>query len=128
MGGFRFTGVSIDLRLHSGAARLVRTSGVDINDVIVQCGELGLGEERQKMVVAAMTVDDQDFLAAIARHFIGGFLQEFELQFGAISEGAGLVFGFEDLAVEISWKDDGEFLGGGVFGEIAHIDEVGAEG
>lgn len=45
----------------------------------------------------------------------------------AVGDCARLVFGFGNLAKVISRKDDGVFVGSGVLGGIANIDEVGAE-
>jgi hypothetical protein len=39
--------------------------------------ELGLGKKGKQMLVSAVAVDDNDLLAAIPRHFIRGFLEQF---------------------------------------------------
>jgi hypothetical protein len=47
--------------------------------------------------------------------------------FRAISQRARLVFGFENLAVEIRRKDDGVFFLRGVLGSIAYVDQIRAQ-
>lgn len=89
--------------------------------------ELRLREKGKKAFVAAVAVDDDDFLAAVAGHFVGGFLEKFELEFAAVSDGAGFVFGFEDLAEEILREDDSVFLFGGVQRGVADVEQVRAE-
>ena len=80
-------------------ASVLRSALVEnIDDVVVGLVELRLREEGQQAVVAAVAVDDQNFLAAVARHFVGGFLQESELHVAAVGHGAGLVLGLGDLA------------------------------
>ena len=62
--------------------RLARAGARDsehVDDVIVRCLELRLGEERQQAVVAAVPVHDDDLLAAIPRHLVRGLLQQLEL-------------------------------------------------
>jgi hypothetical protein len=74
-----------------------------------------------------VTVDDQNFLAAVAGHLVGGFLQQGELQGAAVGHGAGLVLGFGDLAEIVFGENDGVFLLGGVQRGITDIEKVGAE-
>jgi len=38
--------------------------------------ELRLGKKGKQMLVSAMPVDDDDFLAAIAGHFVSGLLKQ----------------------------------------------------
>jgi len=76
----------------------------------VRLVELRLREEGKQMLVSAVAVDDDDFLAAIARHLIGGFLKEFQLKFHAVRDGARLVLGFKNLAEIIFGKNDGVLL------------------
>ena len=71
-----------------------------------------------------MAIYNENFFAAVARHFVGGFLQQFQLQFGAIRQGARLVLGFENLAVEIGREKMAYSSVGRVFGDVAHIDQV----
>ena len=75
-----------------------------------------------------MAIDDEDFFAAVARHFVGGFLEELQLEIAAIGDGAGLVFGFKNLAEIIFGKYDRVFLFGGVQRCVADVEEIGAKG
>ena len=125
---FGFAGVGIDLRHLSGAIGRRGRAERNVDDIIVRGGELGLGEIREQVVIAAVTVRDQDFLATVAGHFVGGFLEQFELQMLAIGDGSGFVAGFENLAEIIFGEDDGIFLRDSVEDGVADVDEVGAEG
>src|SRR6266852_4763972 len=78
------------------------------------------------MLVSAVAVDD-DFLAAIASHLIGGFLKQFQLKFHAIRDGARLVLGLKDLAKIIFGKNDGVLLLRGVQRCVAHVQKVGTQ-
>ena len=89
--------------------------------------ELRLREERQQAVVAAVAVDDQNFLAAVARHLVGGLLQQGELHGAAVGHGAGLVPGLGDLTEIIFGENDGVFLLGGMQRGIADVEKIGAE-
>ena len=75
----------------------------------------------------AVAVDDQDFLAAVAGHLVGGFLQQGELQVAAVGHGAGLVPRFSDLAEIVFGEDDGVFLLGGVQRGVADVEQIGTE-
>ena len=88
---------------------------------------MGLREQRQQAFVAAVAVDDEDFLAAVARHLLHRFLQQRELRAQAVGNGSGLLLGFEDLAEIVFGEDDGVFLLDGVHHGEADIEEVGAE-
>lgn len=79
------------------------------------------------MIVAAVAVDDDDLPAAVAGHLIGGFLEEFELQFRAVSHRAGFMPGFEDLAEVVFGKDDRVLLPGTVKRGVADIDQIRAQ-
>jgi len=68
-----------------------------VHDVIMGRLELRLREKRQQAVVAAMTVHDDDLLAAISGHLVGRLLQQLELQAPAVGHRAGLVLRLEDL-------------------------------
>ena len=74
-----------------------------------------------------MAIDDEDFFATVARHLVGGLLQQSELQVAAIGHGSRLVAGFGDLAKIIFGEDDGIFLLGGVQRGIADVKQVGAQ-
>ncbi len=114
----------------AGAALMRRAfvEDVDVDYVIVRLVELGLCEERQQAVVAAMAVDDQDLLAAVARHLVGGFLQERELHRAAVGHGSGLVLSLGDLAEIVFRENDGVFLRfGGMQRGIADVEKIGAE-
>src|SRR5207253_9965821 len=104
-----------------------RALSEDVDDIIVGFVELRLREEGEKAVVAAVTVDDQDFLAAIARHLVGGLLQQSELQVAAVSHGSGFVARFGDLAEIVFGEDDCVFLLGGMERGVADIEKIGAE-
>jgi len=117
-----------------GYCRLLgRTAGAaappieHVNDVVAQSVQLRLREVGKQVLVAAMAVDDDDFLAAVACHLVGGFLQQLQLNLAAIRDGARLVFGFEDLAEVILGEDHGVFLRGGFERGVAHVEQVGAK-
>ena len=100
----------------------------DVDHVVVWLVELCLREVWQQAFVAAVAVDDQNFLAAVAGHLVGGFLQQGELQVAAVGYRAGFVAGFDNLAEIIFGEDDGVFLLGGVQRGVAYIEQVGADG
>src|SRR4029077_5506847 len=128
VGGFVFTGVVIDAGGFFGRASGAAAFTVqDVDDVIVRTIELRLSEKGKQMFVASVTVDDDDFLAAVARHLFGGFLEELQLQFHAVGNGAGFVLGFENLSEVVLRKNDGVFLLGGFQGSMANIQKIGAE-
>ncbi len=89
-------------------------SPLNIDDVVVWFVELRLREIREKALVATVAVDDKNFFAAVAGHLVGGFLQEIQLNLPAVGDGAGFVFGFENLSEIIFRENDGKFLFGGV--------------
>ena len=124
---FGFTGVLIDFALQRRTAGRIRRAIHDVDDVVAASGELRLREEGQQVVVTAVAVDDQDLLAAVARHFVGGFLQEFKLYVRAVGDGSRLVAGFEDLPEIVSREDHGVFLLGAALSDPAHVDEVRPE-
>src|SRR5215467_4631724 len=100
---------------------------LDVDHVVMGFFQLRLGKKRQQAFVAAMAVYDDDFLAAVAGHFVGGFLQKFQLEVAAVGDGSGFVLGFEDLAEIVLRKNDRIFLFGGVQRGVADVDQVGAE-
>ena len=75
-----------------------------------------------------MTVHDQDLLAAVARHLVGGLLQQGQLKPAAIGHGAGLVLRFRDLSEVVFGKNDDVFLFRGVQSGITHVEQIGAQG
>ena len=126
--GFGFAGVGIDLRHLRGAIGRRGRAERDVDHVIVRGRKLGLREIGEQVVVAAVTVRNQDLLTTVATHFVRGFLQEFELQMLAIGDGSGFVAGFENLAEIIFGEDDGVFLSDSVEDGVADVDEICAEG
>src|SRR4029077_17932826 len=109
------------------SAVLRRALAEYVNDIVVGLVELGLREEREQAVVAAVAVHDQDLLAAVAGHLVGGFLQERELQVAAVGHSAGLVLGLGDLAEVVFGENDGILLFGGVQRSVADVEKIGAE-
>jgi len=102
--GFAFAGVHVDGGF-PGRAAFVRSALVEnVDHVVVRFIELGLREVRKQALVAAVAVDDDHFLAAVASHLVGGFLQQGELHPAAVSHGSGLVTGFGNLAKIYSGK------------------------
>src|SRR5207253_2154785 len=74
-----------------------------------------------------MPVHDDYLLAAVTRHLIGSFLQQFELQMGAVGNSPWLVLRFEDLSEIVFGKHDGIFLLSSVQCGVADVEQVGAE-
>src|SRR5580704_8712156 len=74
-----------------------------------------------------MAVDDDDLLAAITRHLVGGFLKQRKLQIAAIGDGAGLVASFGNLPEIVFGEDDSIFFLGGVKRCITNVQQVGAQ-
>src|SRR6267143_404958 len=72
--------------------------------------EVRLGEEGKQMPVSAMTVDDDNLLAAIACHLIGRFLEQLQLEFHAVGDGSRFVFGFKNLSEVVLRKNNGVLL------------------
>ena len=96
------------------AAGLAAFAVENVDDIVVGLIELSLGEKGKQMLVAAVAVDDEDLLAAVARHFIGGFLEQLQLEFHTVGDGSRFVLGFENLSEIILRKDEGELLLGGL--------------
>src|ERR1043166_5199396 len=92
----------------------VRRAHVNVHDIVMGRGHLRLGEEGKQVIIPAMSVDDQDLLASVARHFVRSLLEEFQLQLRAVSHGAGLMLRFENLAEVILGKNDRIFTLGSV--------------
>ena len=117
-----FAGVVIDAGgLFGRAAGAAALAFENVDDVVVRLIELRLSEEGKQVLVAAVAVHDDDFLAAVARHFVGSFLEELKLKRKAVGDGAGLLFGLEDLAEVILGKHDRIRLLGSVQRCIPHI-------
>src|SRR5208337_561627 len=76
---------------------------------------------------AAVAVDDQDLLASIARHLVGGFLQQGELHAAAVGHGSGLVACLGDLAEVIFREDHRVFLLGRMQRRVSHVKQIGAD-
>ncbi len=84
-------------------------------------------EKRKQMVVPAMPIHDENFLASIASHFIGCLLQQFQLQLGAVSQSSRLVFRFKDLTEVVLGKNNRILLLDAVLDGMADIDEIVAK-
>ena len=82
---------------------------------------------RDRVLIAAVAVDDDHFLAAVARHLVGSFLQQGELHLAAVRDCSRLVAGFGNLSEVIFREDNGVFLLGGVQRGVTHVKEIGAE-
>src|ERR1035438_849077 len=94
---FAFAGVHVDGSLLRWSARRWRALIENVDYIVVRLVELRLGEVREQVLVAAVSVDDDYLLASITRHLVGGFLQQRKLQIAAVSHGSGLVAGLSDL-------------------------------
>src|SRR5262249_7264273 len=128
VGGLVFAGVVVNAGgFFAGAALAVAFADDGVDDVVAGGIEQRLVGVGNQAFVAAVAVDDEDFLASVARHFVGGFLEEFELEVAAVGDSAGFVLGFENLAEIIFGEDDGEFLCGSVKCGVADVEEIGAE-
>src|SRR5579864_1924596 len=127
LGGFAFAGVHVDLGLLCWTALLGRAFVENVDHVVVRLVELGLGEVREQALVAAMAVDNQNFLAAVARPLVGSLLQQGELKAAAVRHGSGFVTCLCDLAEIIFGENDGILLVGGVQRGVADVKQVGAE-
>src|SRR5207249_11937517 len=84
-------------------------------------------EVGKQAVVAAVTVHDDDLLAAIARHLVGRLLQQLELQSPAVGHRAWLVFRLKDLPEIVLGKDDRVFLLGGIERYVSHVEQIVAQ-
>src|SRR5215469_3790835 len=127
--GFAGVHVVLRVRLHAGpAGQVCVRQAEDVDHVVARRGQLRLSEERQQRLIAAVTVHDNDFLAAVARHLLHRLLQQGELRREAVRDGAGLLLRFEYLAEIVLGKDDGVLLLDGVHHGEPHVEQVGAEG
>src|SRR5271155_4271801 len=108
---FGFAGVHVMWRFHSRASGAVEVGQAkDVHDVIMGRLELRLREEWEQVLVPAVPVRDNHFLAAVARHLVSGGLQQFELKACAVRDRAWLVPSLKYLAEIIFREDHGEFL------------------
>ena len=89
--------------------------------------QLGLSKEWQQAVIAPVAIHDDDFLAAVARHFIRGLLQKRQLHFAAVGDGSGLVLGFGNLPEIIFRENNCVLLLGTVQRGVAHVQQIGSE-
>src|SRR5215475_9587472 len=88
------------------AALLWRTLIENVDDIIVRLVELRLCEEGQETVVPAVPIRDEYFLAAVAGHLVGCFLQQCKLQFPAVGDSTGFMASFGDLTEIVFRKND----------------------
>src|SRR5580698_7201593 len=117
--GLRLTGMHIDFGMFSRTSGIPWVPAIDINDIIMRSLQLRLREIREKILVTAVTINDDDLLAAVPAHFVGGFLQQIKLHVHAVGNRSGFMPRLSDLAEIISRKNDGIFVCGGMFGGIA---------
>jgi len=74
-----------------------------------------------------MTIQNDDFLAAVPSHLVGGLLKQVELYLSAIGDGARLVSSFEYLAKIIFGKNDSVFLVRGMQRRISNIEKISSK-
>jgi len=86
------------------SARRRLHSAEHIHHIVMGLFQLALSKERQQVFVSAVPVHDDDLLTTVARHLVGGFLQQLQLELPAVRNGTGLVPGFKDLAKVILGK------------------------
>src|SRR5438094_5863601 len=99
VGGFVFAGVVIDPGgLLCRPAGAVAFAVKHVHYVVLGAGHLCLREEGKQVFVSAVAVHDDDFLAAVARHLVGGFLQQFQLELHTVGHRTGLVLRFKNLS------------------------------
>ena len=125
---FVLTGVVIDSsRLFGWPARFASFAVEHVDDIIPLPIHLRLGKEGKQVLVAAVPVDDDDFLAAVARHLVGGFLEQLQLKFHAVRDGAWLVLGFKNLAKIIFRKNDSEICLHSRQRHVPDIQKIGSQ-
>src|SRR5258708_38521572 len=82
--GLAFSRMHVDGSFFGRTSR-IWTAGVEkVDDVVVWLIELGLGEEWEQALVTSLAVDDNYFLAAVAGHFVGGFLYQRKMHIAAV--------------------------------------------
>src|SRR5579864_306264 len=123
---FRFSSVHVHGGLFRGAARGRFDEAENIDDIVVLFLELALSEIRQQTFVPTVAVYDDDLLAPVARHLVGGFLQQFQLHVAAVGDGAGLVPRLKNLPKIIFWKHNCILLLGRMEGCITDVEQVSA--
>src|SRR5258705_4887747 len=128
VGGFGLAGVHIEWVFFQCVFRLRVGAPLNIDDVVVRAIKLRLREIGKKTLVAAVAVDDKNFLTAIAGHFVSGFLKKVELYLAAVSDSAGLVLGFENLSEIILREDHSIFLVSSRQRSVEHVQQIGTEG
>ena len=106
------------------STRLAALAAKHINHIIFRARHLRLGEEGKQVLVFAVPVHYDDFLAAVARHLIRGFLEQLQLQFHAVRYGARLVLRFKNLPEVIFGKNQGKFLLRRVQSRLANIQKI----
>ncbi len=76
-------------------------------------------KEAEEVYVAAVPVDDEDFLQAITRDLLTHIVQQVQHQLTPYSHCTRLMLCFEDLAEVVPGENDGRFLLGGAKGDFA---------
>src|SRR5215469_1558624 len=117
----------VDLRLLLRTAILWGPFVKHVHNIVMRLVELRLCKVRKQAAVASVAVDDQNFLAAVTRHLVGGFLEECELESAAVGHAARLVFGLGNLSEIVLGEDDSVFPIGCVQRGVADIEEIGSE-
>ena len=92
-----------------------------VDDVVVLLLELRLCKERQQALVSAVSVHNDDLLAAVSGHLVSRFLQKFQLQVSAIGNRSRLVLGFKNLTKVIFREYDGILLLGRSQSTMANV-------
>ncbi len=82
---------------------------------------------RKQAIVPAVSVNDQDFLAAITGHLVSSFLQQGQLHAAAVRHRPGFVLRLSNLTKVVFGEDDRVLPLGGMECGIAHVEQVGAE-
>ena len=124
---FRLPRVQVDRVLLHRAARRRLMPPLHVNHIIVSLLQLCLRKIRQQVFVPAMPIYDDDFLTAVARHLVGRFLQELQLQLGAVGHRARFMPGLEDLPEIILRKYHRVFLFRRVQRRVAYIQQIGPQ-
>src|SRR5581483_3190216 len=96
------------------------------DDVIAASLKLRLHEEAQQLRIAAVAVDDQDFLETIAGDLFAGRVEHLPHQMAWQGEGSRLVPRLINLPVEVIREDDGVFTFGDARRVFANLYQVRA--
>ena len=110
-----------------GLARPAAHQSHHIHDVIVRFIELCLREVWKQAIVAAVTIHNDDLLATVARHLIGGLLQQLELKSRTVSHRAWFVLRLKNLPEIIFRKNDRVFLLRRIQRRVAHVQQIVAQ-